>query len=93
MAGVNRIRIRDGFLLRHFGKQYNVKKVGLYLDHRSWPSGEKVYISPSEAIQLRDWLSRYIAQQILKTVPANIPEMKTKTRSVLRGLEKLEGES
>lgn len=88
---VNRKKMRHGFYFRHFGEQYNIKP-GLYFDNTTWDRSHKFRLSNREIIELRDWLSRYINEQILKTIPASIPEMKANARSIERGLQKLESE-
>jgi len=90
---VNRHKLRGGFHFRHFGKSYSTSKgPGLYFTNVCWDNHDKIRLSDKDVIKLRDWLSVYINEQILKTIPASIPEMKAQARAIERGLKKLEAE-
>lgn len=89
---VIRHKLKHGFYFRYFGENYNVKKPGLFFLNHFWKAGEKIPLRDKEIIELRDWLSRYINERILKTVPASIPEMRSSARAIEKGLKKLEAE-
>lgn len=88
---VNRKRIREFWQFRHFGKSYPSKRPGLYFGNCSAIGFDNwAFIPDKEVIEIRDWLSRYINIYHLKSVSPRIPDMKAKSRSIMRGLEKLE---
>lgn len=91
---VNRKMIRQLYQFRHFGEQYNNRRgPGLYFGNcGSINKDNWSFIPPKEVVEIRDWLSRYINQYQLKSVSPLIPDMKAKSRSIIRGLEKMEAE-
>lgn len=88
---VNRITIRGGFQFRHFGKQYFPEnKTGLYFGSIWERRKDFDRLGEKEVIELRDWLTRYINTYYLKSVPPSIPDMRAKSRSIIRQLDQLE---
>ena len=91
---INRKMIKGMWQFRHFGPQYKNKKTGLHfgncgsINPNNWH-----HMTDKQVIEVRDWLSRYINTYHLKSVSPLIPDMKAKSRSIIRGLEKMEAES
>lgn len=87
----HRKRLRGVYEFRHFGENYKPEKPGLYLNN-FMAIKDRHFIPDKEVVEIRDWLTRYINDHLLKTTSPNIVDMKTKSRAILKGLEKLEAQ-
>lgn len=88
---IKRRKIRHGYEFRHFGDNYE-KKPGLYFTNKFWNPSEGYRLSEIEIVEIRDWLTRYINEYHLQTIPPVVTEMKAKARSIIRGLEQMEAQ-
>lgn len=88
-SGPKTKKIKAGFRFRVPRKD---EKQGLYFDNIMWDSMDRYKISDINAIEIRDWLSRYINKYIYKSDTNLTVESKAHARAIIRNQDKIESE-